>query len=114
MALWPIASRATRIPAFTEDCSFSEPTRVFLEVAASREDVVDLVALGDSLVRRKGTTPGELVVAPMATWVRVLDWAAERPRTCERESIRRGSRGCGCSLCWVDCPNPRSTTSFVN
>ena len=41
----------------------SEPTRVFLEVAASREDLVDLVAVGDSLVRRKRTTPGELVVA---------------------------------------------------
>ena len=41
----------------------SEPTRVFLEVAASRQDLVDLVALGDSLVRRKRTTPGELVVA---------------------------------------------------
>lgn len=41
----------------------SEPTRVFLEVAASRQDLVDLVALGDSLVRRKRTTPGGLVVA---------------------------------------------------
>jgi hypothetical protein len=41
----------------------SEPTRVFLEVAASREDLVDLVALGDSLVRHKWTTPEDLVAA---------------------------------------------------
>jgi hypothetical protein len=41
----------------------SNPTRVFLEVAAARKDLLDLVALGDSLVRRKRTTPDELVEA---------------------------------------------------
>jgi hypothetical protein len=41
----------------------SDPTRVFLEVAGARKDLVDLVALGDSLVRRKRTTPHGLVEA---------------------------------------------------
>jgi hypothetical protein len=41
----------------------SDPTRVFLEVSASRKDLVDLVALGDSLVRRRRTTPENLVAA---------------------------------------------------
>jgi hypothetical protein len=41
----------------------SEPTRVFLELAAARKDLVDLIAVGDSLVRRKRTTPEDLVAA---------------------------------------------------
>jgi Protein of unknown function (DUF559) len=34
-----------------------------LELAAAHKDLVDLVALGDSLVRRKRTTPADLVTA---------------------------------------------------
>jgi hypothetical protein len=34
-----------------------------LELAAARKDLVDLVAVGDSLVRRKRTTPENLVTA---------------------------------------------------
>ena len=92
----------------------SDPTRVFLEVAAARKDLVDLVALGDSLVRRKRTTPDELVEAPTVMWARDPDSPAEPLRTYGQGSIRRAIRDCECSSCWVGCPSHESTTSFVN
>jgi hypothetical protein len=60
-----VAHRATtdQNPRLHRGLLVSEPTRVFLELAAARTDLVDLVAVGDSLVRRKRTTPEELVVA---------------------------------------------------
>lgn len=50
-------------PRLHRGLQVSEPTRVFLELAAARKDLVDLVAVGDSLVRRKRTTPEDLVAA---------------------------------------------------
>ncbi len=44
----------------------SEPTAVFLQLAASRLDLVDLVSVGDGLVRRRRTTPEALVAAAAA------------------------------------------------
>ena len=44
----------------------SEPTAVFLQLAASRLDLVDLVAVGDGLVRRRRTTPEALIAAAAA------------------------------------------------
>ena len=41
----------------------SEPTAVFLQLAQSRLPLVDLVALGDGLVRRRRTTPKALIAA---------------------------------------------------
>jgi hypothetical protein len=41
----------------------AEPTRVLLELAAARKDLIDLFALGDSLIRHKRTTPEDLVAA---------------------------------------------------
>jgi REase_MTES_1575 len=43
--------------------ALSSPASVFLEMAALRLDLVDLVVLGDSLVQAKRTTPEELVKA---------------------------------------------------
>jgi Protein of unknown function (DUF559) len=45
----------------------SEPTAVFLQLAHSRLSLVDLVALGDGLVRRRRTTP-EALLAAAATY----------------------------------------------
>jgi Protein of unknown function (DUF559) len=58
-----VAHRATgdQNPRPYRGLLISEPTCVFLQLAAARTDLVDLVALGDSLVRRKRTTPGGLV-----------------------------------------------------
>jgi hypothetical protein len=63
-----VAHRATRDqnPRLRRGLLVSDPTGVFLEVAAARKDLVELVALGDSLVRRKTTTPAELVTAAEA------------------------------------------------
>lgn len=60
-----VAHRATtdQNPRLHRGLLVSDPTRVFLELAASRKELVDLVALGDSLVRRKRTTPYDLVEA---------------------------------------------------
>jgi hypothetical protein len=60
-----VAHRATtdQNPRLYRGLLVSEPTRVFLELAAARKDLVDLVAVGDSLVRRKRTTPEDLVTA---------------------------------------------------
>jgi Protein of unknown function (DUF559) len=60
-----VAQRATtdQNPRLCKGLLVSEPTRVFLELAAARMDLLDLVALGDSLVRRKRTTPAALVEA---------------------------------------------------
>lgn len=41
----------------------STPEQCFLEIAAHGADLVDLVVLGDSLVRKKRTTPEKLVAA---------------------------------------------------
>jgi hypothetical protein len=59
------AHRATtdQNPRLHRGLLVSDPTRVFLELAAARKDLVDLVALGDSLVRHKRTTPEDLVAA---------------------------------------------------
>jgi len=59
----PIVPRPTRTHGFTEGCSSLIPPASFLELAASRKELVDLVALGDSLVRRKRTSPDDLVEA---------------------------------------------------
>jgi hypothetical protein len=58
-----VAHRATtdQNPRLYRGLLVSEPTRVFLELAAARKDLVDLVAVGDSLVRRQRTTPEDLV-----------------------------------------------------
>lgn len=42
------------------------PTAIFLQLAACRLDLVDLVAVGDGLVRRRRTTPEALVAAAAA------------------------------------------------
>jgi hypothetical protein len=44
----------------------AEPTAIFLQLAASRLDLVDLVAVGDGLVRKRRTTPEALVDAAAA------------------------------------------------
>jgi hypothetical protein len=44
----------------------SEPTAVFLQLASSRLPLLDLVALGDGLVRRRRTTPEALIEAAAA------------------------------------------------
>ena len=92
----------------------SDPTRVFLEVAAARKDLVDLVALGDSLVRPKRTTPDELVEAADGYVGKGSRLARRAHRTYGQVSIRQGNRDCGCSSCWVGCPSHEPTTSFVN
>jgi hypothetical protein len=58
-----VAHRATtdQNPRLCNGLLVSEPTRIFLELAAARIDLLDLVALGDSLVRLKRTTPAALV-----------------------------------------------------
>ena len=60
-----VAHRATtdQSPRPHRGLLVSDPTRVFLDVAAARKDLVDLVALGDSLVRHRRTTPDALVAA---------------------------------------------------
>jgi hypothetical protein len=60
-----VAHRATtdQNPRLYKGLLVSEPTRVFLELAAARMGLLDLVALGDSLVRRNRTTRAALVEA---------------------------------------------------
>jgi hypothetical protein len=60
-----VAHRAAsdQSPRLHRGLLISDPTRAFMELAAARKDLVELVAVGDSLVRRKRTTPAELVVA---------------------------------------------------
>jgi hypothetical protein len=60
-----VAHRATgdQNPRLHRGLLVAEPTRVFLELAAARKDLIDLVALGDSLVRHKKTTPEDLAAA---------------------------------------------------
>lgn len=54
-------------PARRRGIPVSRPPDVFLEVAAAGVSLVDLVALGDSLVHAKVTTPEELI-ARSAAW----------------------------------------------
>ena len=60
-----VAHRTTtdQNPRLYKGLPVSEPTRVFLELAAASRNLLDLVALGDSLVRRKRATPAALVEA---------------------------------------------------
>jgi hypothetical protein len=55
-----LAHRATtdQNPRLHRGLLISEPTRVFLELAAARKDLVDLVAVGDSLVAANGRLQG--------------------------------------------------------
>jgi hypothetical protein len=110
-----VAHRATgdQNPRPYRGMLISEPTCVFLQLAAARTDLVDLVALGDSLVRRKRTTPAELVDVAAGYGARAPDSPAEPHRTFGPGSTRRRSRY-GCSSCWADCPSRESITSFAS
>lgn len=60
-----LAHRATtdQNPRLHRRLLVSDPTRVFLELAAARKDLVELIAVADSLVRHKRTTPESLIAA---------------------------------------------------
>jgi hypothetical protein len=60
-----VAHRATgdQNPRLCRGLPVSDPTHVFLELAAAHKDLVDLIAIGDSLVRRGRTRPEALVEA---------------------------------------------------
>lgn len=61
------------------------PSRVFLDLAAARVDLVELVAAGDSLVRRQRVSPAELIAAADV-------WTGRGARLARRAArlVRRG------------------------
>ena len=59
-------AQASAAPVRHRGISMSSPTQVFLELAAARKNLVELVVLGDSLVKANRTTCDALVRAAAA------------------------------------------------
>lgn len=57
------AGRDRPLPTTCKGIALSTPAQTFLDLAGSGLNLVDLVAVGDSLVRRTGLTSAELVAA---------------------------------------------------
>ena len=74
-------------------------------------DLVELVVLGDRLVRREVTTPDPADQRPTTGTGPVADSCSARPGWCARASTRRRSRAFACSSSWPGCRSPPSTTS---
>ena len=111
-----VAHRATgdQNPRPYRGLLISEPTCVFLQLAATRTDLVDLVALAIHSYDGNGLRQGNWLTWLMAMRARALDLPAEPRRTSGPGLTRRGSRDYGCSSCWAGCQSREPITSFVN
>jgi hypothetical protein len=93
--------------------SVASPATVFLQMAAVAPDLVELVVLGDSLVRAGRTTPEDLVEVTKAWDGKGARRAVGRPRWSGAGSTPRWRAGCGCSSCSRAIPSRWSTRSSV-
>lgn len=82
-------------PTARRGVPLSAPVAVFLEVATLHVDLVALVVLGDSLVRRARITPEALVVATAGWSGRGPGWHGGRPPWSGPASTRRWRAGSG-------------------
>lgn len=72
------------------------PTAVFVDLARYGLSLVELVAVGDSLVKAKRVSPQELLAAATNWRGPGCRLAAKQPGWCARVSTRRWSRACAC------------------
>lgn len=106
--------RAHRAPASTRFVDhrgllLSPPLQTFHELAAARLDFVELVILGDSLVKARRITLEQFQERFLAGPGRAPRWPVGRRDSYAAGWTRPPSRACGCWSCSRDCRSPRST-----
>ena len=87
----------------------STPEQMFVELAGIL-NLVDLVVVGDDLVRLKKGTPNRLRAFSEASGHVDASRRDGRPPGCAKGWTRRWRPGCGCSSSSPDCRSRRSTT----